>query len=84
MSEISVRKNFVFKENIAKHLEEIALKESKSMTKVLEELIEQKYEETNKEKRLQALNDFFDITEKLIKPNTTIQNTKASMDKKYV
>jgi len=84
MSEVTVRKNFLFKSNVAKHLEEMAQQEGKSMTRVLEELIEQKYEEASKGEKLQALNDFFEITNDRIEPNTTIQNTKASMDTKYV
>lgn len=84
MSSNDVRKNFVFKKEIAEHLEEIAKRESKSQTKVVEELVEKKYNEVSKEEKLEALHSFFEQTKGMFEPNMTIQSIKASMDEKYV
>ena len=58
MSVNDVRKNFVFKKEVAQHLEEIAKKNGKSMTTIVQELIEQKYQEVSKEEKLEALYEF--------------------------
>jgi site-specific recombinase XerD len=80
MSSNDVRKNFVFKKEVAAHLEEIAKKEGKSMTKVVEELVEQKYNEVSKEEKLKALHSFFEDTKEMFEPGMTIQSIKANMD----
>jgi predicted DNA-binding protein len=58
MSANDVRKNFVFKKEVAEHLESIAKKDGKSMTMVVQELIENKYNEISKEEKLDALYSF--------------------------
>lgn len=58
MSANDVRKNFVFKKEIAEHLEAISKKDGKSMTLVVQELIEEKYLEISKEEKLEALHAF--------------------------
>jgi molybdopterin-guanine dinucleotide biosynthesis protein A len=64
MSSNDVRKNFVFKKEVAEHLKELALKDNKSMTKVLEELIETKYLQVSKEDKLKAFHKFVQIMQK--------------------
>ena len=54
MSINDVRKNFVFKKEVASHLEELAKIEGKSMTMFIQEMIEEKYKEIEKEKKLAA------------------------------
>ena len=54
--ESTVRKNFVFDQNIAKHLEEIAKETKQSMTALVQELIEERYKQIKVKKRLQAFN----------------------------
>lgn len=76
-----VRKNFVFKKEVSDHLAEIAKREGKSMTKIIEELVEKKYMEVSKEEKLKALNDFFELTKEFnIPKGTTIQSIKANRD----
>ena len=58
MSINDIRKNFVFKKEVATHLEEIAKKDGKSMTMIVQELIEQRYNEISKEEKLEALHKF--------------------------
>ena len=58
MSVNDIRKNFVFKKEVADHLKEIAQKEGKSMTVIVQDLIEQKYQEVSKEEKLKALYEF--------------------------
>jgi predicted DNA-binding protein len=80
MSANDVRKNFVFKKEVAQHLEAIAKKEGKSMTKVVEELVEKKYSEVSKEEKLKALHSFFDGMKGMVEPGMTVQSIKANMD----
>jgi len=78
MSVNDVRKNFVFKKEIAEHLEELAKRDGKSMTTIIQELVEEKYQEVSKEEKLEALykfagssnGDFTDLK---------VQNIKAMM-----
>ncbi|MEA3290236.1 MAG: hypothetical protein U9Q04_08680 [Campylobacterota bacterium] len=79
MSANDVRKNFVFKKEVAAHLEEIAKKEGKSMTKVVEELVENKYSEVSKEEKLKALHSFAGSGTGLF-GDLTIQKIKENMD----
>jgi len=78
MSVNNVRKNFVFSKEVALHLEDIAKKEGKSMTSVVKELIEEKYEEISKEEKLEALNAFAGSANGVFK-NLTIQKIKMMM-----
>jgi predicted CopG family antitoxin len=73
-----VRKNFVFKADVAKHLEEIAKKEQKSMTAVIEELIEKKYQEISKEEKLKAFYSLDTFPGAFV--GKSIQTIKAEMD----
>ncbi len=58
MSANDVRKNFVFKKDVAQHLEELAKRDGKSMTVVVQELIEKEYEEVSIEEKLEAFYNF--------------------------
>ena len=51
---MSVRKNFLLDDEIAKHLEEIAKKENTTQTNVIKNMIEEKYQEYSKEEKLAA------------------------------
>ena len=53
---MTVRKNFLFDDDIAKHLEEIAKAEGKTQTQIAQEAIELKYKEIQKQMKLDALN----------------------------
>ena len=52
---MTIRKNFNFKEETAKHLEEKAKREAKTQTQYIEELIEKDLREEKRAKRLAAL-----------------------------
>jgi len=80
MSANDVRKNFVFKKDVANHLKEIAKRENKSMTKVVEELVEKKYSEVSKEEKLKAVHAFFEGTKGMFESGMSIQSIKANRD----
>jgi hypothetical protein len=50
----TMRKNFVFDATTVAHLEEIASIKGISLTKAISEMIEERYEEIAKQKRLEA------------------------------
>jgi len=79
MSANDVRKNFVFKKEVAMHLEELAKKENTSMTAVVQDLIEKKYEELSVQEKLDALYAFAGSGNGLF-GDLTIQDIKANMD----
>lgn len=85
MSANDVRKNFVFKKEVALHLEELAKRDGKSMTSKIQELIEKEYEEISIEEKLEAFYKFAGSTQGLFE-GMTVQSIKASMgdkDEKY-
>ena len=47
---ITVRKNFVFDEEIAMHLEELAKESKQSMTSLVQEMVEERYRSINIQK----------------------------------
>jgi predicted DNA-binding protein len=76
MSSNDVRKNFVFKKEVAEHLEAIAKKEGKSMTMIVQELVEEKYQEISKEEKLEAFYAFAGSGSGLF-GEMTVQSIKA-------
>lgn len=52
---MTIRKNFNFKEETAKHLEEKAKREEKTQTQYIEELIEKDLRDEKRAKKLAAL-----------------------------
>ena len=78
MSATDVRKNFVFKKEVAKHLEKIAQKENKSMTAVLQEMIEERYKKISKEEKLEAFKNIVGSMSGMLKEKS-IQSIKAEM-----
>jgi hypothetical protein len=54
----TIRKNFVFEQAVALHLEELSQSMNKSLTKVVQELIEDRYKEIDKQKKLKAAMEF--------------------------
>ena len=52
---MTVRKNFLFRDEVARHLEEIARREGKTQTQVVQEAIETTYGKSEKERKLEAL-----------------------------
>jgi len=76
----TVRKNFVFHEEVARHLEEMAADEGKSMTSWVEEAIEEKYGSKRVAKRVEAFNKFINSGTPGIFGDATIQSIKAGRD----
>jgi predicted DNA-binding protein len=75
----TVRKNFVFDAKIASHLEELANRDQKSMTAFLQEVIEERYEEIEVQKKIEALEAFAGSGTGLF-GDLTIQDIKANWD----
>jgi len=79
----TVRKNFVFGEEVASHLEEMAKENGQSMTSFIEEMIEQKYQSKRVKMRVEAFNKFIKLVEKEGKGlfvDKSIQSIKAEMN----
>ena len=74
---MSVRKNFVFSEEVAAHLKELAREEGRSMTAVVEEMIEDRYRSSRVKKRLEAFENFAGSASGLF-GDQTIQSIKAN------
>jgi len=52
---MTIRKNFLFDDDVARHLEEIAKAEGKTQTQIAQEAIEERYKKISIEKKLEAL-----------------------------
>ena len=52
---MTIRKNFLFDDEVARHLEEIAKAEGKTQTQIVQEAIEERYKKISIEKKLEAL-----------------------------
>jgi len=76
---MTVRKNFVFDDEVAEHLEELAKDKGKSMTAVIQEMIEKSYADISKRKKLEALKRITGSASGLF-GDLTIQEIKANMD----
>ena len=57
---MTVRKNFLFDDEVAKHLEEIARIEGKTQTQIAQEAIEVRYKQISIKKKLAALDEISD------------------------
>ena len=71
---MTVRKNFLLDEKIAKHLEEIAKKENTTQSEVIRKLIEEKYQEFLKKEKLKA---FKSLT--LVEPGSLVEKSIQSI-----
>jgi len=79
----TVRKNFVFDEEVAIHLEELARESNQSMTSFVQEMIEEKYGSIKVKNRLKAFQRSIEISDEIGKDvwkDQTIQSLKAEMD----
>ncbi|SMC09018.1 ribbon-helix-helix protein, CopG family [Nitratiruptor tergarcus] len=75
---MTVRKNFLLDEIIAKHLEEIAKKEKTTQSEVIRKLIEEKYQEYLKEEKLRAFQSIMQVEPGSL-VGKTIQSVKEEM-----
>ncbi len=80
---MTVRKNFVFDEEVAEHLAELAKQEKKSQTAFVQELIENRYRSEKVRKRKEAFEKLIALADKEFTGlfgDKTIQSIKAEMD----
>jgi len=63
---MTMRKNFLFDEQVARHLEEIARAEGKTQTQVTQEAIEEKYRQISTAKKLATLDEIQDAMHGLL------------------
>jgi len=75
----TVRKNFLFDENIARYLEELAKDSQTSMTALIQEMIEERYDTIRVKKRLQALDKIVGSASGLF-VDKSIQSIKAEKE----
>ena len=79
---MTVRKNFLLDDEIAKHLEEIAKKENKTQTDVIKNMIEERYQEYSIQEKLEAFHSLVGSMNGLIADDVSIQSIKAEMGSK--
>jgi len=79
---MTVRKNFLLDDEIAKHLEEIAKRENRTQTDVIKSMIEEKYEKYSIQEKLEAFHSFVGNMNGLIEDDVSIQSTKLEMGSK--
>lgn len=75
----TIRKNFVFDATTVAHLEEIARIKGISLTKAISEMIEERYDEIAKQKRIEAAMSIVGSSTGVF-GNLTIQDIKAQID----
>jgi len=75
---MTIRKNFLLDEEIAKHLEEIAKKEKTTQSEVIRKLIEEKYQEYLKKEKLKAFRSIMQVEPGSL-VGKTIQSVKEEM-----
>ena len=76
---MTIRKNFVFDDEIVEHLKAIAEREGTNQTEVIRNLIEEKYEEISVQEKLEALHRIAESANGLF-VGKSIQSIKAEMD----
>ena len=52
---MTIRKNFLFEQEVAKHLEALAKAEGKTQTQIVQEMTEERYKQVRKKQKLDAL-----------------------------
>ncbi len=76
---MTIRKNFLFDDEIVEHLKAIADQNGMNQTEVVRNLIEEKYQEISREEKLQALEEITGCANGLFL-GKSIQSIKAEMD----
>ena len=80
MSTLTMRKNFTMSEAIAEKLEFIATKMHKKQSQVIQELINEKMKEYEKEKKLDMLEKMSGMFTGEISDDVSIQSIKAKSE----
>lgn len=76
---MTIRKNFVFDEKVAKHLEELAKEQGTTQTAIVANLIEEQMKEKLIQEKLEALERFAGSGTGLF-DGMSVQSIKANMD----
>jgi predicted transcriptional regulator len=79
---MTIRKNFLLDDEIAKHLEELAKKENTTQTNIIKNMIEEKYQEISVQEKLDAINVFAGSMTGLLGDDVSIQSIKMEMGSK--
>ena len=79
---MTVRKNFLLDDEIAKHLEAIAKKENTTQTNVIKNMIEEKYQQYSREEKLEAFYKLKGCMNGLIGSDVSVQSVKMEMGSK--
>lgn len=74
----NVRKNFAFSPIVAEHLEELAKNSKTSLTQMVQELIEKRYEELENQKKIKAAKSIAGSSSGIF-GELSIQEIKANM-----
>ena len=75
---VVVRTNFVFDQSVADHLEELAKSMKTSLTKTVQELIEERYAQIEQKKKIEAFESIVGSATGVF-GEMSIQEIKASM-----
>jgi macrodomain Ter protein organizer (MatP/YcbG family) len=76
---VTVRKNFVLEQKVANHLEELANKSNQSMTALIQDMIEERYQKLRAQQRKEVLKEMRGFGNGLL-TDFSIQSVKANMD----
>jgi len=76
---VTVRKNFVLEQTVANHLEELAKESNQSMTALVQEMIEDRYQKLKAKRRKEILKEMDGFGTGLL-GDFSIQSVKANMD----
>ncbi len=79
LMEATVRKNFVFTQEIANYLEELAKDSKESMTAVVQDMIEDRYRTLRVKRRIKAFEKIKGSANGLL-TDFSVQSTKANMN----
>ncbi|MDQ1340550.1 MAG: hypothetical protein QG567_1707 [Campylobacterota bacterium] len=75
---MTIRKNFLLDEEIVKHLQEIAKRQSTTQTDVIKNIIEEKYKEISMQEKIEAF-DSMTLFPSGALADKSIQSIKAEM-----
>jgi predicted transcriptional regulator len=79
---MTIRKNFLFDQKTAKHLEEIAKSEGKTQTQIAQEAIEERYMKISIQKKLNILDEIDDTFHGLLTTvDTSVSRIEHTMEK---
>ena len=77
---MTVRKNFTLPDDLAKKLEEMAKRDGKKQSQIIQEMIREKIKEEEKEKKLESLHSLKGMFTGVFGDEWSIQEYKAKKD----